>query len=85
MPGPILESVRTSLSRTVRVGLVLFLAGLVFISIDVLPFAAGAHDRPLWLNLACLAAPLGLGVLLVSTVRSGRAEQRAAAREVSGR
>ncbi len=71
-------------SRSVVVGTVLFAAGLVFIAIDVLPFAAGDHNRPLWLNLACLLAPIGLGVLLVTTVRSGRAEQRAVARDVQG-
>jgi hypothetical protein len=36
----------------------------------------------LWLNLACLLAPLGFAVAIGAALRAGRAEQRAAARRV---
>lgn len=68
----------------VAAGAVLFAAGLIFIAADVLPFFAGGRDRPLWLNLACLLMPAGAALVLGSAVRAGRAEQRAAEREVSG-
>ncbi len=69
-------------SRAVRVGLVLFAIGLAFILADVLPFFAGDRNRPLWLNLACLAAPIGFGVAVWGAVRSGRAAQRRAVNEL---
>jgi hypothetical protein len=65
-------------SRTVRVGLALFALGLVAIAVDVLPFFAHDHNRPLWLNLLCLLAPLGFALAVGSALRAGRAEQRAA-------
>lgn len=68
-----------STTRTVRIGLVLFVLGLVFIAVDVLPFFAGRHNTPLWLNLLCLLAPIGFAVAIGSALRAGRAEQRAAA------
>ena len=71
--------------RTIRVGAALFAVGVVFIAIDVFPFFFGAHNRPLWLNLACLAAPAGLVVAVWSGLRRGRAEQRAALLQVEGR
>ena len=67
-------------SRTVRIGLVLFALGLLAIIADVVPFFADHHNRPLWLNLACLLAPLGFALALGSALRAGRAEQRAALR-----
>jgi uncharacterized membrane protein YhdT len=72
-------------SRPVRVGLALFAAGLVFIAIDVLPFFGGRDNTPLWLNLACLLAPLGFAVAIGSAVRAGRAQQRAALAELADR
>ena len=69
-------------SRSVRVGFVLFALGLLAIAVDVLPFFADRHDRPLWLNLACLLAPLGFAVAVGSALRAGRAEQRAVLREL---
>ena len=72
-------------SRAIRVGLVLFILGLVFIAVDVLPFFAGDADTPLWLNLACLLAPLGLVIAVWAAVRTGRAEQRAALRQLADR
>ncbi|MBV9823286.1 MAG: hypothetical protein JO144_13685 [Actinobacteria bacterium] len=64
----------------VRLGLAMFVLGLGFLAVTVLPFFSGSHDRPLWLNLGCLLAPVGLVVAVVAAVRAGRADQRAAAR-----
>jgi uncharacterized membrane protein YhdT len=72
-------------SPAVRLGLALIAAGLIFIAIDVLPFFAGDGETPLWLNLACLLAPLGFAVAVWSALRAGRNEQRAALRELSDR
>jgi len=50
--------------------------------ITVLPFFFGDGDRPLWLNLGCLLAPIGLVVAVTGAVRTGRADQRAARQAV---
>jgi hypothetical protein len=63
-------------SRTVRIGLGLFVLGVLAIVVDVVPFFADHHDNPLWLNLACMLAPVGFAVAVGSALRSGRAEQR---------
>ncbi|HEU5267884.1 MAG TPA: hypothetical protein VFU35_14340 [Jatrophihabitans sp.] len=65
--------------RIVWVGATLFGAGLVCIGIDMLIFAVGGHNTPLWLNLGCLAAPGGLLIAVGAALRAGRAEQRSAA------
>ncbi|MCU1655604.1 MAG: hypothetical protein JWO57_260 [Pseudonocardiales bacterium] len=70
-------------SRAVRIGVALFVVGLVFIAADVVPFFFSDHNRPLWLNLACLLAPAGFAVAVWSAVRAGRADQRAAVRELA--
>jgi hypothetical protein len=77
--------VRLPRSGAVRLGLGLFALGLIFIAADVIPFFFSAHDRPLWLNLACLLAPAGFAIAVGSAVRAGRAEQRAALRELAER
>ena len=69
--------------RGVRVGLVMFVAGCGFIVADVVPYFVDSHNRPLWLNLACLLAPLGFAVAIGSAIRRGRAEQRAALSEAT--
>ena len=69
-------------SRAVRIGLALFVLGLVFILVDVTPFFVDDHNRPLWLNLACLLAPLGFAIAVWAGLRSGREDQRAALREL---
>lgn len=66
--------------RGVRVGLALFLIGLLCIAADVLPFFFGDSDTPLWLNLGALLAPIGFAVAVCSGLKAGRDEQRAAAR-----
>jgi len=72
-------------SRPVRAGLALFVLGLLAVAADVLPFFAGDRNPPLWLNLACLLAPLGLALAVWSALRAGRAEQRAALRRLTDR
>lgn len=62
----------------IGIGLVAFVVGLGFIAADVIPFFAGSTDRPLWLNLSCLLAPLGFALVVAAALRRGRAEQRAA-------
>ena len=69
--------------RAVRLGLALFALGLVFVAVDVLPFFFDHHNTPLWLNLACLLAPVGFGIAVWSGLSTGRAEQREAARSVA--
>jgi hypothetical protein len=61
-----------------RVGLTLFGIGLVFVLVTVLPFFIHDHNRPLWLNLGCMLAPIGFVTAITSVVRTGRAEQRTA-------
>jgi uncharacterized membrane protein YhdT len=69
-------------SRAVGLGLALFALGAMFVLVDVLPFFAGVTNRPLWLNLACLAAPAGLILAVTAAVREGRADQRRALDEL---
>jgi peptidoglycan/LPS O-acetylase OafA/YrhL len=71
-------------SPVIRAGLALFVLGLVFIAIDVVPFFFHDHNTPLWLNLACLLAPAGFAIAVGSGLRDGRREARAAARAVDG-
>lgn len=71
--------------RAVRAGLALFALGLVFVVIDVTPFFFSHRDTPLWLNLACLLAPIGFAIAVWSGLAAGRAEQRAAAEAVRER
>jgi len=68
----------------VRLGLTVFAVGLVFIAIDVLPFLAGDGETPLWLNMACLLAPIGFAIAVWSALRAGRDEQREALRALDG-
>ena len=69
-------------SRAVRLGLVLFGLGIGFVVADVTPFFVAVHDRPLWLNLSCLLAPLGFGIAIWAGLRPGREEQREALRRL---
>jgi hypothetical protein len=40
--------------------------------VDLAMFASGARDLPLWLNLLCLLAPVGLGLGLLGTYFQAR-------------
>ncbi|MEO5834224.1 MAG: hypothetical protein ABJA16_06970 [Nakamurella sp.] len=66
-----------------RVGMVLFAIGLLAILADLLLFATGSRNLPVWLNVACMMAPVGLGVGLIGVVRQARADGRARAARVS--
>jgi uncharacterized membrane protein YhdT len=68
----------------VLIGSALFVLGVGFIAADVVPVFFARHDRPLWLNLACLLAPVGFALALWSGLRTGRQQQRSAVREVDG-
>lgn len=82
--NPLPASLPIPANRGVRVGVVLFVLGLGFIAADVLPFFADDHNRPLWLNLAFLLAPIGFATAVWAGLRAGRAEQREALRELTG-
>lgn len=60
-----------------RWGVALFTAGSIVIAITFVGFADGDTERPLWQNLACLLAPIGLGLALAGLVRQYRADVRA--------
>lgn len=72
----------SSRPTSVRVGFTLFLLGLVFLAVTVVPFFFGDHNRPVWLNVGCMLAPIGFVVAVYGVVRAGRADQRAAVRAV---
>ena len=44
-----------------KVAMVVFAVGVIAIVVDLALFASGSRDLPLWLNLLCLLAPVGLG------------------------
>jgi hypothetical protein len=58
----------------------LFAVGTIAIAVDLALFASGERNLPLWLNLLCLLAPIGLGVGLFGVVREAR---RSAGRRTS--
>jgi uncharacterized membrane protein YhdT len=63
----------------IRLGLVLFALGVALIAVELIGFAVGARDFPLWLDLLCgVLAPAGFIVAIASAIRAGRADQRAA-------
>ena len=59
-----------------RCGVLLFAAGLIAIVVTFVGFAAGDTERPLWQNLACVLAPVGLALALVALVTQARADTR---------
>lgn len=63
---------RRSAAPLAKIGIVLFAIGLAAIVADLVLFATGSNDLPLWLNLLCLLAPVGLGIGLIGVVRETR-------------
>lgn len=63
--------------------MVLFALGLLAILTDLVLFATGSRNLPVWLNVACMLAPVGLGVGLIGVVKEARAGGRARAARVS--
>jgi hypothetical protein len=59
-------------SVLVRVGGGCFVLGLLAVAVIFGMFAAGAHDLPLWLNLAAMLAPAGFGLALIGLFRQAR-------------
>jgi hypothetical protein len=68
--------------RIVPIGLALFGIGIVFIAVDFIAYFTGDHNSPLWLNLACLSAPIGFALAIGGSLSQGRADQRRALREL---
>jgi len=64
-----------------------FAVGLIAIFVDMILFASGSRDLPLWLNLTAMLAPVGLGLGLLGVFRESRqsaaapAARRAAAEQ----
>ncbi len=74
---------RRSAAPWAKVGMVLFVIGLVAIAADLVLFATGSRNLPVWLNVTCMLAPVGLGVALVGVAREARHTGRARATRVS--
>lgn len=68
----------------VRIGALLFVIGLVFLLVTVLPFFWGDHNRSVWLNVGAMLAPIGFVLSITGAVRAGRAEQRATLARLDG-
>jgi len=62
--------------RTVRVGGVLFGAGVLGVLAVVVPFLLGRENAPLWTALVALLLPVGLGTALVGLLRGARSRRR---------
>jgi hypothetical protein len=60
----------------VRAGVLVFALGLLAVAVIFAMFAAGAHDLPLWLNLAAMLAPVGFGLALLGLFRQARQSSR---------
>lgn len=61
----------------------LFAIGLVAIVADLVLFVAGSRNLPVWLNVTCMLAPVGLGIGLIGVLREARSDGRARAARVS--
>ena len=62
-----------------RIGMIVFAVGLIAIFADMILFAAGSRNLPLWLNLTAMLAPVGLGLGLLGVVRENRSASPALA------
>lgn len=60
----------------VRAGVVVFALGLLAVAAIFTMFATGAHDLPLWLNIAAMLAPVGFGLALLGLFRQARESGR---------
>ena len=67
-----------------KVGMVLFFIGGLAILTDVILFASGRHDLPLWLNLCALLAPIGFAVGLLGVFLENRSAGKQADVEPTG-
>jgi uncharacterized membrane protein YhdT len=55
-----------------KIGMIVFTLGLLAIIADVVIFASGGRDLPVWLNLACMLAPVGLALGLIGVFTESR-------------
>ena len=55
-----------------KIGMAVFAIGLIAIFADMILFASGSRDLPLWVNLTAMLAPVGLGLGLLGVVRENR-------------
>ncbi|WP_231988338.1 hypothetical protein [Nakamurella panacisegetis] len=62
-----------------KIGMALFAVGLLAVFADMALFAAGSRNLPVWVNLAAMLAPVGLGLGLIGVVRENRAASPALA------
>ncbi len=76
---------RPSAAPLAKIGMALFALGVVAIAMDLVLFASGSRDLPLWLNLLCLLAPIGLGVGLYGVFRDARSSGRRSAQRRAAR
>ena len=60
-----------------KLGMAVFTLGLLAILADVILFASGSRNLPLWLNLTAMLAPVGLGMGLVGVFLESRRDVRA--------
>lgn len=63
---------RSKASPLAKLGMTLFAIGLLAIFADMIMFAAGNRNLPLWVNLLAMLAPVGLGLGLIGVVRENR-------------
>ena len=62
-----------------RIGMVVFAIGLAVILVIGGMFASGVRDFPVWLNLATVLAPIGIGLGLIAFAQDAQ-QVRGAAR-----
>ncbi len=67
-----------------KLAMIVFTIGLVAIFADMVLFAAGHRDLPLWLNLTAMLAPVGLGLGLIGVFVESRQASPALAARRSG-
>lgn len=68
---------RRQASSLMKISMVLFAIGLLAITADLVLFASGMTELPLWLNLLCLLAPVGFGLGLVGVFLENRNRTKA--------
>lgn len=52
--------------------MVLFAIGVLAIAADMVLYLSGERNLPLWINLTCLLAPIGLAFGFVGTFADGK-------------
>jgi len=60
-----------------RIGMIIFVAGLLAVAAIMVLYATGSTDLPLWLNMLAMLAPVGFGLGLAGVYLESRASRRA--------